>query len=129
MRRLARSAAGRRTWGLVALALCAVLLAIAPGRLPRAAPAAHAPLAGASTWSASAHGTVERALFADRPQLRAADGNHRPYLVAALSVLVVAGLTTRWPRAAATSAWLPLSTWSKAGFRERAPPRSPDSTT
>jgi hypothetical protein len=64
-------------------------------------------------------------MLTDRPQLRAADGHHRPHLVAALLLLVVAGLTTRWPRAVTTPTWLPRSTRSKAGYRERAPPRGP----
>jgi hypothetical protein len=124
MRHLARSAAGRRTWGALVFALCAVLLAVAPGRSSQPAPADDAHTIG-STWSASPHGAVERALLADRPQLRSADGNHRPYLVAALLFLIAAGLATRWPRTAATPTWLPRPGWSKAGFRERAPPRNP----
>jgi hypothetical protein len=124
MRRLARSAAGRRTWGALVFALCAVLIAVAPGQLSHPSPAVDAHTID-STWSASPHGAAERALLADRPQLRTTDGSPRPYLVAVLLFLIAAGLATRWPRTAATPTWLPRPGWSKAGFRERAPPRDP----
>jgi hypothetical protein len=122
MRLLARSAAGRRGSGVLVLALCAVLVAIGPGRSPQRPPAVHPAHGVESGLSASHDGAVERALLADRPQLRTADGTHRPYLVAALLLLALASLTSRWPRATTTPSWLPRSTWSKAGSRERAPP-------